>query len=346
VLNTIKFSIPLWPGLSPLEIERDVYPFLEECKSVISDLYFTCRMPPFQNDAMGGIIVIEEVPVVTNNAFTISEKFNIPISPTFNNITVSPSYDNYKTFVTNFSKMYNDGISIVTIPNTAWLRFGLKKEFPELLVKNTILNRAQTASEVASLYNEGFDYINLDRTLMRDERTLKECKAAKEVMEQKLGKKLYLSLLYNEMCEGNCPVHQDHYTYNLTRTINDPAYFASEMHLISPCKIKDEKSDLWTLKAASIPSFYSHLNHLSNYIDVFKMHGRESRSTFYETMEIVRQFKRREFIQDPYRKTLSKVNEKDKNIWLKLIRNCKFNCWKCTACEDLVTKINENGKLC
>lgn len=341
MLKDIQFSIPLWPGLSPEEIERDVYPFLEECKSVISDLYFTCRIAPFQTDAMGGIIVIEEVSTVTNNAFVIGEKFDIAVSPTFNNITVSPSYANYKTFVKNFSKLYEQGANVVTIPNTAWLRFGLKKEFPELFVKNTILNRVQTASEVASLYAEGFDYINLDRTLMRDERTLKEMNSAKQVMQDRLGKKLYLSLLYNEMCEGNCPVHQDHYTYNLKREIKDPAYFASEMHVISPCKIKDENSDLWALKAASIPSYYSHLDRLSEYIDVFKMHGRESKKTFYETMSIVTQFKRRELIKDPYRKILSQLDDKDKNIWLKTIRNCKFNCWKCSVCEDTVNKINK-----
>lgn len=339
MIGDIRFSIPLWPGLSPEEIERDVYPFLEECKSVISDLYFTSRIAPFQTDAMGGIIVVEEVSTVTNNAFIISERFRIPLSPTFNNIALSPSYANYKTFVKNFRRLYDDGISVVTIPNTAWLRFGLKREFPELLVKNTILNRVQTASEVAMLYEEGFDYINLDRTLMRDARTLAECRTAKIAMERKLGRQLYLSLLYNEMCEGNCPVHQDHYTYNLNRTIKDPAYFASEMHVISPCKIKDENSDLWVLKAASIPSYYSHLEHLSNYIDVFKMHGRESRKTFYDTMALVTQFKRRELIRDPYRKALSVLPERDRKIWLKTIRNCKFNCWKCTVCEDTVTKI-------
>lgn len=344
MLSDIKFSIPLWPGLSPTDIEQDVYPFLEECKSIISDLYVTSRIPPFQTDAMGGIIVIEEVSTVANNAAIISDKFDIPLSPTFNDITLSPSYENYEIFVRNFRPLYEEGVSIVTIPNTAWLRFGLKQEFPELFVKNTILNRVQTASEVASLFAEGFDYINLDRTLMRDERSLKEIHAAKLVMEAKLDKKLYLSLLYNEMCEGNCPVHQDHYTYNLTRTIKKPAYFASEMHLISPCKIKDETSDLWTLKSASIPSYYSHLDHIGKYVDVFKMHGRESRTTFYETMRIVTQFKRRELIQDPYRKTLSVLPDRDRKIWLKTIRNCKFNCWKCTACEDTVTKIQEITK--
>ena len=339
MLDNIKFSVPLWPGLHPDEIEQNVFPFLEECGHLISDLYFTCRIAPFHSDAMGGIIVPEETSIVLNNAIAISERFDIPLSATFNNITVSPSYENYQTFIKNFRPLYERGITVVTIPNTAWLRFGLKKEFPDLFVKNTILNRVQTASEVAVLFNEGFDYINLDRVLMRDERTLKEIHEAKLSMEKKLGKKLYISLLYNEHCEGNCPVQVDHYVYNLNRTINDKAYFAGPMASISPCKIKEEDAELWALKAASIPSYYSELNRLSEFVDVFKMHGRESKNVFYKTVDIVRQFKRRELINDHYRQSLSVLADRDRKIWLKTIRNCKFNCWKCRVCEDTVEKI-------
>lgn len=339
MLNKIAFSVPLWPGLSPEEIKSDLYPFLEECGDLVSDFYFTSRIAPFNNDAMGGIIVPEEIATVANNALVISRTFDIPLSATFNDITLSPSYQNYKIFVDNFRRLWDEGIFIVTIPNTAWLRFGLKSEFPGIIVKNTVLNRVQTASECAVLFQEGFDYINLDRTLMRDERTLKEITEAKKTMEQKLGRPLFVSLLYNEMCEGNCPVHQDHYAYNLNRKVQDPAYFHSEMKSVSPCKIKDEFSDLWTLKAASIPSYYSHLGRISKYVDVFKMHGRESKSTFYETLSIIRQFKRRELINDPYRRALAVLPEKDRRLWLQTIRNCKFNCWKCQVCEDTAEKI-------
>ena len=341
MLENIQFSIPLWPGLSPTEIERDVYPFLKECRDVISDIYFTCRIPPFNQDAMGGILIDGEESVVTRNAFIVGDCFDIPISATFNNIQVSPSFYNYHTFVKHLRPLYYQGLRIVTIPNTAWLRFGLKKEFPELFVKNTILNLVRTAAEVSVLFAEGFDYINLDRTLMRDRRTLKEIHEAKLVMEQKLNKKLYISLLYNEMCEGHCPIQQDHFSYNLSRTVKNQAFFGSEMFDISPCKIKDEESALWTLKAASIPSFYSHLEYISNYVDVFKMHGRESKVRFYETMSLVQQFKRRKFIKDPYRSVLSQVSEADQKHWLKVIQTCKFNCWKCDACEQVVSKIKK-----
>jgi hypothetical protein len=197
----------------------------------------------------------------------------------------------------------------------------------------------QTAAEVATLFEEGFEYINLDRELMRDERTLKEIKEAKDVMSKKLGKKLYTSFLYNESCEGHCPIHQDHYAYNLNRTVDDPSYFSGEFHDISPCIIKGGNRDLWYLKSSSIPSYYSELNRLSEYVDVFKMHGRESKEVLKKTMQIVTQFKRRELIQDPYRDALSVLEDKDRKAWLRTIRNCKFNCWKCRVCEDTNDKI-------
>ena len=341
MLEDIRFSIPLWPGLSPDEIEKELFPFLEECGHLISDLYFTSRIPPFSSDAMGGIIVPEERATVINNALVISETFGIPLSATFNDITVSPSLKNYQTFVTNFRKLYDAGVKIVTIPHTSWLLFGLKNEFPDLFVKNTILNRVQTAAEVAKLFEAGFDYINLDRELMRDERTLKEIKDAKDTMSKKLGKPLYTSFLYNESCEGHCPIHQDHYAYNLNRTANDPSYFGGEFHDISPCIIKGGNKDLWYLKSSSIPSYYSELNRLSEFVEVFKMHGRESKDVLKKTMQIVTQFNRRELIDDPYRDALSVLPDKDRKAWLKTIRNCKFNCWKCTVCEDTYEKIQE-----
>jgi hypothetical protein len=341
MLSDIKFSLPIWPGLSPAEIENDFYPFLEEYGSLLHDLYYTCRIAPFNSDAMGGIIISDEVGTVMSNAQIISETYGIPLSATFNNIMVSPSHPNYRTFIKNFRPIYDKGVRTITIPHTSWLRFGLKTEFPDLFVKNTILNRVANAAEIARLFEEGFDYINLDRELMRNEDVLKEIHEAKLAMEKKLGKKLYISLLYNEMCEGYCPVHPDHYGYNLNRTIDEPAYFNSEMGPISSCIVNDHKSALYILKAASVPSYYSHIDHISQYVNVFKMHGRESKSVFYDSMKIIKQFANRELIDDPYRKILSKISKKERDAYLNQIKNCKFNCWKCKVCDVIATRIEK-----
>lgn len=344
MLSLVKFSIPLWPGLSPKEIVNDLYPFLEECGDIVSDLYFTCRIKPFDSDAMGGIIVPEEREVVINNAFVISEQFGIPISATFNNIHSSPSYQNYLIFIENLKPLYDKGLRVITIPHTSWLKFGLKDKFPELFVKNTILHRVNTAAETHKLFEAGFDYINLDRNLIRDFDMLDDIKSAKMIAERDFGRTLYTSLLFNEMCEGYCPIQNDHFAYNINRTINDEPFFHSEFGNIAPCKVKNEKSTEWLLKSASIPTYYSVMDHLSDRVDIFKMHGRESRSVFYNTLEIVRQFKQRTYINDDYRKSLSLLDEKQRAGWFKLTQTCKFNCWKCSACEDLAKIINIRKK--
>jgi len=338
-MKNAQFSVPLWPGFTPEEIENVVIPFLSEHKHLIKDLYFTCRIPPFETDAMGGLIFREERDTVINNALVISHVTGIPLSATFNNTKVSPSYDNYLKFVEHFRDIYNEGVRNITIPHTSWLRFGLKNEFPDLFVKNTIINRVNTASEVAVLFEEGFDYVNLDRKLMRDEDALKEITKAKKAMEKKLNKKLYISLLWNENCEGSCPIQNEHFQYNFNRTETENAYFETKMGEISPCVIKDDQSAVYVFKSASIPSYYSYINHLNNYVDVYKMHGRENKAVFTNTVNIITQYAKRELINDPFRKVLDKGSKRDKDLFLKKTKNCKFDCWKCRFCDDLAERL-------
>jgi len=342
MISDIKFSLPLWPGLSPEEIEGELYPFLDECADVIADLYFTARIPPFNTDAMGGLLVEDEIETVISNAIIIGETFGIPVSATFNNVQVNPSYENYLLFVKNFRPYFERGVKIITIPHTSWLKFGLKDEFPGLFVKNTILNKVNTAAEVAELFAAGFDYINLDRNLVRDESTLAEIARAKKVMSERLGKDLYLSLLYNEMCANNCSVQQDHYRFNLQRTFSGKTFFASELGRVAPCKATTANDAAWVLKSASVPSFYSQLHRLSGLVDVFKMHGREDKQVFYDSLNIIRSFVRRQPIVDPYRKIFDRLSENDRKLWEATIRKCKFNCWKCALCDTLANKLKES----
>ena len=50
------FSIPINTKLSEEFVEGTFIPFLKEYKHLIYDMYFTCRMPPFTQDAMGDTI--------------------------------------------------------------------------------------------------------------------------------------------------------------------------------------------------------------------------------------------------------------------------------------------------
>ena len=94
-----KFSVPLNPFVSQKYFETVFYPFLETHKDYIYDIYFTSRIAPFELDAMGAYIKEADRDVLIGNALFIQEKLGIQISATFNNINVSPKFDNYLLFV-------------------------------------------------------------------------------------------------------------------------------------------------------------------------------------------------------------------------------------------------------
>jgi len=55
-MNKKIFSIPLNPFLTDEFFRNTFLPFLEEHRDYIYDIYFTSRVPPFVQDAMGGQI--------------------------------------------------------------------------------------------------------------------------------------------------------------------------------------------------------------------------------------------------------------------------------------------------
>lgn len=174
------FSVPFNPKLNPQQYNEFVE-FLIEHKHLISDVYFTSRIKPFMQDAMGDIFVInEDYKYAIDAALNIQQVTGIPISATFNNIQIPPTQSNLDIFIANFAPLYKAGVKIATIPHTHWMATGqIKKAFPELYVKNTILRDVRTATEIVNLAKYGFDYINLDRDLMRDKDTLLRLKEAK-----------------------------------------------------------------------------------------------------------------------------------------------------------------------
>ena len=333
------FSIPINPKLSESQFQQ----FLTFCntyKEHIYDLYFTCRMPPFTQDAMGDVIVENETaPIET--ALWIQENLGIRVSATFNNTTVRPTQDNLDLFIKNFKQLYDAGIRSATIPHTHWLATGqLQKEFPELLIKNTILRNVTKPNEIASLAKAGFHYINLDRDLMRDHETLKRMRKAADKYNVKL------SLLANEGCLGGCIMMDEHFEFNNTRTGNTPQYFNDVISRVS-CP-KWEYEDLSTpLKTANFPPWREDWEELLQYVDVIKMHGREAVTRLFETMDIVKRYAhKKEILFDTFNAYLKETNleEKPINAWRKIIKTCKFECWDCNFCDKVYeAKSNEKS---
>ena len=111
--QTDLFSLPINPKLDVDFVEETFIPFLLRHNNLIYDLYFTSRMPPFEQDAMGDVFVsTQSAQDAVANALYISEKTMIPLSATFNNIWVRPDQKNLDTFIKNFKFLYDNGVRI------------------------------------------------------------------------------------------------------------------------------------------------------------------------------------------------------------------------------------------
>ena len=328
------FSIPLNQKLNEQQF-AEFYEFCSKYKHLIYDIYFTCRMPPFVQDAMGDIIpVYEDAYSIIDTALYIQNSLGIKVSATFNNIKVPPTQKNLDLFIKNFKSLYNAGVRSATIPHTHWVATGqIQKEFPELFIKNTILRDVSKANDVANLAKAGFHYINLDRDLMRDRDTLVRIRQA----ANKYGVKI--SLLGNEGCLGGCPMMDEHFEFNNSR-MSGPAYFNDPISRTS-CPKWDFEDKSVPLKTANFPPWREDWVELQQYVDVFKMHGRESVQQLFNTMDIIKRFaNNEEILFDGFEEYLEDKNlvERPIDAWRKIIKNCKFECWDCNFCDKVYEK--------
>lgn len=334
------FSLPLNPKLDQKQFS-DFVNFVTEYSDYIYDIYFTCRIEPFLQDAMGDVFVLSEHHNdIIYNAIELQKQTGITMSATFNNIHVPPTQRNLDIWIESFRPLYEEGIRSCTLPHTHWLSTGqIQKEFPELYVKNTILRNVSKANEVADLAKAGFNYVNLDRDLMRDRDTLVRVKKAAD----KYGIKL--SLLANEGCVGGCIMMDEHYHFNNVRNKDNPQYFMDPISRVS-CPKWDFEDPAIPLKTANFTPWKEDWDELLQFVDVFKMHGRENAGRLYESMDIIRRYANgQEILHDTFEPYINHVNLKGKPIqaWRKFIKNCKFECWDCNKCDKIFEA--RNGKM-
>ena len=92
------FSIPLNPKLTPEQYQEFVE-FVVEYKHLIYDIYFTSRIAPFAQDAMGDVFVAQDdYKYAIDVALQIQSYTGVPVSATFNNIQVAPTQQNLDKF--------------------------------------------------------------------------------------------------------------------------------------------------------------------------------------------------------------------------------------------------------
>ena len=337
------FSIPLNPKLSEEQFNQFIE-FCQQYRDYIYDIYFTCRIPPFLQDAMGDIFIqTDDNLFAIEAALHVQQVTGIPVSATFNNIEVRSDQRALDIWIHHFKPLYDAGVRSCTLPHTQWMLTGqVKRAFPELFVKNTILRNVSEAREVAALAEAGFDYVNLDRVLMRDHDRLREIKRVKDRYNIKV------SLLANEGCLGGCPIMDEHFQFNNTRGPG-PQYFTDPISRVS-CSKWEHDDIAVKLKTANIPpwreDWVEFIEDLG--IDTFKMHGRENVDRMFETMDIIRRFANNEDILFDNFETYveeSNLTERPMNAWRTKIKTCKFDCWDCNYCDKVWhAKGNTNNK--
>jgi len=338
MIQTMKkiFSVPLNPKLNQNQFEAFVS-FIKQQKDYIRDIYFTCRIEPFGQDAMGDVFQSNSEDLI-HNALALQHHTGVKLSATFNNIQVRPDQKNLDLFIKNFKPLYEAGIRSATIPHTSWIRAGqIQEAFPELELKNTILRGVNTAADVAKQAESGFHYINIDRDLMRNRDELEKIKRVKEKHN------VTIALLANESCLGSCPIMDEHYQFNNMRT-NGPQYFTDAISRVS-CSTWDITDPSSALKTADIPPWREDWIELLEYVDIFKMHGRESINQFNATVKIIENFVAgKDILIDTFKDYIEDTSLEGKPIdaWRQFIKNCKFDCWDCNKCDKLYEA--KNGK--
>lgn len=306
-------------------------------------MYFTSRIAPFTQDAMGDIFLNQEDAFsAIDAALHIQQQTGIPVCATFNNIQVPPTQQLLEVWLDNFQPLYDAGVRSVILPHLHWMATGqVKARYPDLYVKNTILRNVTTPADYIAYAKAGFDYICIDRDLMRDHEALLKLKKAKEWVKTNLGRDVAISLLANEGCLGACPMMDEHYEFNNTRTGNRPQYFNDAISRVS-CPKWDHEDPAVPLKTANLPPWRADwVEFFDLGVDVFKMHGRESATRLEETMDIITRYVNGdEILIGGFEEFIDQSNLVDKpiNIWRDKIKTCKFDCWDCNYCDKIISK--------
>lgn len=333
------FSLPFTKEIYQNEtLTQSFGVFVEQHKALIHDVYFSLFVKPFTGDAMGEELDYDTQIRILQDMLSLQRSTGVMVSGTLNGIHISHCKENLDLFVNQFRPLYEAGLRSLTLPHTHWMRSGeIKKHFPELFVKNTVLRRVGNAQEFWDCAQAGFDYVNLDRNLMRDERSLRDIKRAQSKFREQAGKYVKISILANEGCGGWCPLMDEHYVYNIARltTPNKTSY--AQCTLSAGCPQLD-RSQAMLLKRANIPPFREDYQRLLQYVDVFKLHGRISVPLLLQSMEIIQNYANGAAVTNPspwYFPAFTDIPAEKLKTWRKHIRNCRFQCWDCSVCEEV-----------
>jgi hypothetical protein len=244
----------------------------------------------------------------------------------------------------NLKYLYDEGLRSMTQPHNHWMMTGrFKQEFPEMSVKNTILRRVATAADFWNACEAGYDYVNIDRILLRDETTLKYIKKAQMKYFEQTGKYVKTAVLANEGCRGKCPTMNEHYTINTSSGSKQPGtdkpYFYQKISE-NTCPKWRMADPAYSFKMANIPPYREDVERILENVDILKMHGREGFSLMADTMKFIESYVNGdEQLHDiSVRNQINDLEVRPAILesWKNKIRDCHFECWDCHMCDELV----------
>ena len=338
------FSLPVNPFIDESFLTNTLIPFLDLNHKFIFDVYCTARISPFDTDAMGANLDKDSVKEQILFYSDFYSQWNIPVTAVFNNISVNISNENLELFIKNFRELYDNGIKSIILPFEHWVLTGkLQKEFPELYIKNTIVNRISNPQDIYNSAKSGYDFIYVDRNIMRDLDIIKTYPILKEKIKKDFNKNIKLALLINENCIGRCNLQQEHYLFNNIDGNN--GYFSSSISNKSCMKWKKE-DPAYTLKSAFLYPTLSEINRMLKYFDIFKLHGRDDTETYNASLVLINNYRLNNEVLTPARELGMRYllhNSQEKlEEYLKITQNCKFQCWNCSWCDKNVKQIKKD----
>jgi len=335
-----QFSLPLNPFLSPEDFQGIYLPFVKKYQHLIGDIYFTCRIPPFDQDAMGAMVAEQDREKLIKQALYLQQETGIPVLPVFNHPSISPATENLQLFIKNFKPLYKQGIRCMTMVQAHWVGT-LKQHFPECKIKSSLMRPVSNAQNLVDFALLGFDVIQVDRNLMRNQIELKSMAKARQYLKEKRGIEVDLCLLANEQCRGLCPVQHEHYLYNVQRKgENSLPYMFSSLCKEVSCNAWKDRDAAYRLKTCNLPPWKENWDDILQYVQSFKLHGRDDINTLMNSMRIIKNYHQGLATLDEEKDDFFasyQISERKKEQWLKTIANCRTQCWQCNLCDTLVS---------
>ena len=287
--------------------------------------------------------------------FKIQREFDISISLTMNSLNPPKELVLDKTILKEFllfiKSFYDRGLRVCTISDVHLIKTGiLQKHFPLMKWKNTVNHNISDTQSFINFAHLGYDYIQLDRSLVRNISELKKI----HKVNLKYKKKLYL--LASEYCMYNCPFKSEHDLLN-EQLQDSSSYFYGQNKLSHVSCDNWRNSNLVTMPRIGVDLLLKNqamADEYLKYVDVFKLSGRmaildnhkDSKQIFINGFnsfsEKLNNDIKIEKINITYSKHVknkndinNRFNTKDGHNLIDILSNCKNQCYDCHKCEEL-----------